>query len=97
MRDRYKILDKNGIHFITSTIVEWLPVFTNAVYFQILIDSMNYCIQYKSLKLYAYVILENHFHLIASALHLSETISSIKKFTAKMILEQLEKTAKIGF
>lgn len=94
MRDRYKIIDEDGIHFITSTIVEWLPVFTNEVYFQILIDSMKYCIQNKAFKLFAYVILENHFHCIASALHLSETISSMKKFTALKILEQLEKDGK---
>ena len=86
MRDRYKILDKEGVYFITSTIVEWLPVFTSKVYFDILIDSMKYCIQEKALNLYAYVILEDHFHLIVSAMNLSETISSLKKFTARKII-----------
>ena len=75
MRSRYKITDQDGIYFITSTIVEWLPVFTNLPYFQIIIDSLKFCIKSKALKLYAYVILDNHFHLIVSGFQLSENHS----------------------
>jgi hypothetical protein len=28
MRSRYRIHEPHGIYFVTSTIVEWLPVFT---------------------------------------------------------------------
>ncbi len=90
MRDRYKISDQNSVYFITSTIIEWLPVFTNNKYCDILIDSLKHCIENKSLNLYAYVILDNHFHLIGSAPELSKTISSVKKYSARMILKQLE-------
>ena len=47
MRDRFKIHDKDGIHFITSTITEWLPVFMNKSYFKIIVDSMRFCIENK--------------------------------------------------
>ena len=90
MRDRYKIVHEEGIHFLTSTIVEWLPVFTKKVYFDIIIDSLNYCVQNKGLRLYAYVILENHLHLIASAEALSPALTSLRKFTARNIVDQLE-------
>jgi hypothetical protein len=33
MRDRYKFIEKEGVYFVTSTIVEWLTVFTNGAYF----------------------------------------------------------------
>jgi len=89
MRDSYKITDKDGVHFITSTIIEWLPVFTQGSYFEIIIDSLKYCMRSKVLKLYAFVILDNHFHLIVSSSELAGAISSLKKFTASKIIEQL--------
>ena len=30
MRSRYQIIENNSIYFITSTIVEWIPVFTKS-------------------------------------------------------------------
>ena len=94
MRSRYKITDKDGIYFITSTIVEWLPIFTSSAYFDIIINSFDFCRKSKALKLYAYTILDNHFHVICSAPELSETIQSLKSFTAKQIVRQLQKDNK---
>ena len=31
MRSRYRIHEPDAAHFITSTIIEWLPVFTTEV------------------------------------------------------------------
>ena len=90
MRSRYKITEKNGIYFVTSTIVEWMPVFTIQKYFDIVIQSLRFCKNQKGLKLYAFVILDNHFHLIVSGPELSSTLASLKKFTAKEIIAQLE-------
>lgn len=75
---------------MTSTIIEWLPIFTSDKYFDILINLLKYCIDQKSLKLYVYAILDNHFHLIVSAPKLAEVISSVKKYSAKMIIKQLK-------
>ena len=94
MRSRYKITEKDGIHFVTSTIVEWLPVFTTNKYFDIIIQSFKFCNKNKGLHLFAFVILDNHFHLVASALDLSTTIASLKKFTAKKIIDQLNQDNK---
>ncbi len=88
MRSRYRILDQEGIYFLTSTIVEWIPIFTNRKYCDIVVRSLQYCRTEKKLKLYAYVIMENHFHLVASSTTLGQTIASLKKFTAKEILIQ---------
>ena len=67
MRDRYKILEENGIYFVTSTIIEWIPIFTQKVYFDIVIETLKFCKKNKGLQLYAYVIMDNHFHLIVSS------------------------------
>ena len=94
MRSRYKIIDKDGIYFTTSTIVEWLPIFTSLPYFNIIIESLKHCMENKSLKLYAYVIMDNHFHLIVSAPELSKTLQDLKKFTAHQIIDILKKDNK---
>ena len=90
MRSKYKIYDKQGIYFITSSIIEWIPIFISKSYFDILISSMEYCQENKNLTIYAYVILDNHFHMICHAPELSLTIQSMKRHTAKCIIEQLE-------
>jgi REP element-mobilizing transposase RayT len=90
MRSRYKIHDNDAIYFLTSTTLEWLPVFTHNDHFQILIDSLAYCRTSKGLKIYAYVLLDNHFHLIAQAPDLSAAMQSIKRHTARAIVESLK-------
>ncbi len=90
MRTNYKITDKDGVYFITSTIVEWIPVFTTKAYFEILIQSFVFCRQNKGLKLFCYVILDNHFHAIVAGTNLSRTIADLKKFTARTIIDQLK-------
>ncbi|MGR3219926.1 MAG: REP-associated tyrosine transposase [Candidatus Anammoxibacter sp.] len=94
MRSRYKITEKEGIYFVTSTIVEWIPIFTTQRYFDIIIDSLRFCKDHKELKLYAFVILGNHFHLAVSAPALSAAIASLKMFTAKEVIKALKQDNK---
>jgi REP element-mobilizing transposase RayT len=89
MRSRYRIIDPDGIYFITSTIVEWIPVFTKREYFEIIIDSLKFAQKKKGLKLFSYVILDNHFHMIISADEISRTVQGIKAYSAKQILNLL--------
>lgn len=89
MRDRYKFLEKDGVYFVTSTIVEWLPVLTSRIYFEIIIDSLKYCAKNMALKLYAYVLMDNHFHLIGSSQDFHKTMTSLRKYTAGKIINQL--------
>jgi putative transposase len=89
MRNRYRVTDENAAHFITSTIVEWLPIFTTAACCDILVRSLDYCRARKGLKIYGWVMMDNHFHAIVSAPTLSRSIADLKKFTAHAILEQL--------
>ena len=94
MRTRYKISDNVSLYFITSTIVEWLPVFTSEKYFDILIYAIKFNQQNKNFKVHAYVIMDNHFHMLASGEDLSNILSSIKSFSAKKIIEELSKDKK---
>jgi REP element-mobilizing transposase RayT len=83
------VREPGGIFFITSTIVEWVPVFTCKEHFEIIISSLSFCRKEKKLKLFAYVILENHLHAIVSSPNLPQTVQSFKSFTAKELLKSL--------
>jgi REP element-mobilizing transposase RayT len=91
-RPGYKIRDPEGIYFITFTVVEWIDVFTRRIYKDILIDSLEHCVKTKGLKVYAYVIMSNHVHLIVSTTgeKLEDIIRDYKKFTAKKIIEIID-------
>ena len=91
MRSSYKVVKANGIYFVSSTIVEWIPIFTNEKYFKIIVDSLNYCKSEKGLKIYFYVVMDNHFHLIVKHPKLSDLMRSLKGFTADRILAELHK------
>ncbi|MBN8569840.1 MAG: transposase [Ignavibacteria bacterium] len=89
MRSRNKIYNSDGIYFVTSTIVDWIEIFNSREDYQILIDAINYNIRNKNFKVYAYVLMKNHFHIICTGDNLSNILSSIKSFSAKKILKKL--------
>ena len=66
-RSRYIITELDKPHFMTCTVMEWLPVFTRPEMVQIILDCWHFQREQQGLKLYGYVILENHLHFIAQA------------------------------
>ncbi len=75
---------------MTCTVLGWLPVFTRPETVQILLDCWRYQREHADLKLYGYVVLENHLHFVAQAPRLDKCVSSFKSFTAKQLLQYLE-------
>jgi REP element-mobilizing transposase RayT len=89
-RTRYRIYETEYRYFLTCTIVGWLAVFTRPEAAQIVFKSWDFLKREKVFRLYGYVILENHLHLIASAPDLSNAIRSFKMYTARQIIDLLE-------
>lgn len=84
--------NKNQIHFLTLTTIEWLDIFTKAGYFKILADSLKFCCKNKGLIIYEYVFMTNHIHLILQAkegFSLDEIIRDFKRHTTKEIAKTL--------
>jgi REP element-mobilizing transposase RayT len=88
-RSRYRFADNAYPHFVTCTVVGWLPVFTRPEAVEILFDSLRFLQRERGLQLFAYVIMENHLHLIAKADDLSARLGQFKSFTARSILDLL--------
>lgn len=91
---RYKIIDDDGIYFTTHTVVEWLPIFREKKYFEIIVQSLKYCQDNKGLCIFGYVVMLTHFHLMAQTkegVTFQDVMRDMKKFTSKQISNQLEK------
>ena len=89
MGSRYKIRDQDGLYFLTFTIVGWVDLFIRNAYRDCLIDSLNYCMKHKGLRIHAFVIMTSHVHLIVSSKQdfmLQNTIRDLKKYTAKELI-----------
>lgn len=86
-RSRYKIFEDSHPHFLTSTVVNWLPIFGSPPIVQILLDSLCFLQQQQRLTVYAYVIMETHLHLIASADDLSKEMANFRSYTARQIID----------
>ena len=92
-RSRYRIFETEYPYFLTCTVVGWLPVFTRPEVVNIIYDSWRHLQLKRELQVFGYVILENHLHLIASAPELSTVIGDFKSFTARSIIDLLERRA----
>ena len=88
-RSRYKITEATSPHFLTNTIVNWIPVFTRPDSVQIILDSFSYMQNNHDLKIYGYVILENHLHWIGQAEDLGKEVARFKAYTAKRLVNYL--------
>ena len=89
----YKIRDQHKPHYLTFTVVNWIDLFTRKEYKDILIDSMAWCQKNKGLRIFAYVIMTNHMHLIAGTedeQKLSNIIRDLKRHTSSKILQAIE-------
>jgi len=89
-RSRYVITEPDKPHFMTCTVMEWLPVFTRPETVQIILDCWQYQREHEDLKLYGFVVLENHLHFVAQAPRLDKCISSFKSFTARKLIDYLK-------
>jgi len=89
-RSRYKIYESTHPHFLTLTVLHWIPIFTNKESVEILLDSFRFLQKENNLKIYSYVILENHLHLIASSDDIAYSMRRFKSYTAKHILKLLQ-------
>jgi putative transposase len=96
MAYEYRIKDQQAVYFITSTVHQWVDVFTRQDYVQIVIDSLKFCQKEKGLKIYAWVIMSNHIHLIIQSEknHLSDILRDFKKYTSTQIIRAIENNSK---
>ena len=84
MSRKYKFHEKTNLYFVTYTVINWIDVFTRDIYREVLLDSWNYCIKNKGLKIFAWCIMTNHVHMIISSKEeeLSNIMRDMKSYTS---------------
>ena len=99
MTNSYRIFfDKHYAYFVTWTVVDWLPLFAESVYRQIVLDSLNFLRAHKHTQLNAFVVMSSHIHAVLwpdDGINLSDVTRDFKRFTSRKISEEAERqTAK---
>ena len=87
----HEITDQFGVYFLTLTVTGWVDLFTRGQCRNIVLDSLAYARKAKGLRLFSYVLMSNHVHLLAAAEKESQGLSAIirdvKRHTSKRLIE----------
>jgi REP element-mobilizing transposase RayT len=89
-RSRYKFCESHYPHFMTCTIVAWLPVFATPKFADIVFNSWRFLQAEREIDIIAYVVLENHLHWIAVGPELGKRVNEFKSFTARRIIDSMQ-------
>ena len=57
-------MENGKIYFFTASILNWKPILLDSRLKSIIIDSLNFLFLEKAIKIYGFVIMPNHIHLI---------------------------------
>jgi REP element-mobilizing transposase RayT len=92
----YKITNQQGLYFFSLTTKDWIDIFTRNDYRKIITDCLEHCINEKGLEIYAWVLMSNHLHMIASSKKddLWGILCDFKKYTYIKIIEAINSNAK---
>jgi len=91
MTTGYQIYNQHHTYFLTLQVIDWVDVFTRKIYRDIILESLTYCRVHKGLRIFAYVIMTNHIHVIVESEtnRLSDILRDFKSFTSKKILKTI--------
>lgn len=92
MSTKYRFHKPDAAYFISFATVNWVDLFTQEIYAQILIDSIKYCRENKGMELFAYCIMPNHVDMIFRSLNndAAGLIRDFKGFTSKKIIATIK-------
>jgi len=85
-------MELGRIYFYTASIIEWIPLLQAEKFKSIIINSLEHLAENKKIKVYGFVIMPNHIHLIWENIALNGKempYASFMKFTGHQFLESL--------
>ncbi len=87
MSRKYKFHNKEGLYFVSFATVYWVDVFIRDEYFDLIIQSLDFCRKNKGMEIYAYCIMTSHVHLIfrAKEANPGDILRDFKSFTSKEV------------
>jgi putative transposase len=94
---KYKtFFDEHHLYYVTCTIAGWKPLFTNPVYVDIVLQSLDWLRRYGHIQLFAFVVMPTHLHAIIKPLTstANQLVQRFASYTAHEILRQLRQDSK---
>lgn len=91
MSRKYKFHEKEGAYFISFATVFWIDLF-----FDIVIDALDYCRKNKGMIIFGYCIMPSHIHLIFRSAEEkpSELIRDFKGFSSRKLIKAIQENNK---
>jgi len=90
MQKRKSYIELNKVYFWTSSIQNWFPLLATDQFKEIVLSSLLYLISHNKIKIYGYVIMPNHIHIIWEMIRLNGKEMphvSFHKYTAHQFLK----------
>ena len=90
---RNSYTELNEVYFWTITINKWQHLLKPCENKMIIINCLHWLVQKKLVKIYGYVIMPNHIHLIWEQLQMNGKEypkNSFEKFTAKLLIKKIQ-------
>src|SRR5688500_19160291 len=87
---QFRFMKINELYFYTTTIKNWKPIIRDLKLEPIIIDSFSYLHKKGCIKIYGFVIMPNHVHLIWECKNYNgkeSPASSFKKYTSRIFLD----------
>ena len=88
------MMELERIYFFTATMKDWIPLLRKDEFKQIILESLHFLSSKSLIRVYAFVIMPNHIHLIWEMMDLNGKESphaSFLKFTGHEFLKKLKK------
>ena len=93
MSRNYKFHNPEGLYFVSFSVIDWLNVFIQDKYKNIVVESLSYSQKEKGMAIAAWCIMPNHVHLIFRSVkgkHPSLLLGDLKRFTSKSIVKAIQ-------
>lgn len=87
-------MELEKLYFFTATMKDWIPLFDKREFKQIILNSLAFLASKSLIRVYAFVIMPNHIHVIWEMMELNGKESphtSFLKFTGHEFLKKLRK------
>jgi len=84
-------LPNQELQLVTLNVAGWIDVFTAHEYCDIVINSLNHCIEHKNLQVYEYVLLPSRLHMIVKSNkgHVAKVLREFKGHAGKQVLKSI--------
>ncbi|MDO9577193.1 MAG: transposase [Candidatus Cloacimonadales bacterium] len=83
---------KNEIYFVSLTVQNWYYIFDRQNRWEILLEALKFYQKNHSLKIFAWVFMLNHLHLIFQNPESYDFLQSFKSYTSHELIKNLQET-----